>query len=565
MWATAFSKDIPCSRVFLIWWLLGLLQLLLPVTEWRRVAPFVLLGWVFGFWNMGLGFTTSSRDHATMECLDCRPRFTPSEGRTTHYGVFRCRNGSGQMKLIWLNMPDTALRLTAPSWIRVSRPAAFDMSDAFDFPRYLSSLGVASQGEFLGVVNARPLSTFPRERPNSLSERWRTWVRRTYDCDESGLVLGMFAGDKKSVHPEVQKALRQLGLSHLLAVSGYHVALVSLFFFLLLRLQQRTLRMLSVFGVALAWVFVGATGWSLSAVRAAVMASLGWWFMLRGKSLNPWGLLGAAACVVACIDPQSPCQLGAQLSFAATASLMALKDKRSAWRIPIRAQWATLPWNVHDFQMFPLLFYPANVIAAVAVWGFGCCVAGSACGFTWLDHGLGLMSEGSLVLSRWINGLEGLTWSVGWIDRAGLSPIVWGTTLLWVCPLLQGHHRQVWVRNAMGVAVLMGTFFNQRSKTTDGEGRSIQGLWHVSARTSTWLLEDGWRGCIWTGSSRDSIKAVNLARHLGLSCVEWNTSWKGPNATKSQPPFEVWDFGQNPGVTCEVTIEHEVSSISGAE
>jgi predicted membrane metal-binding protein len=46
----------------------------------------------------------------------------------------------------------------------------------------------------------------------------------------------MFAGDKKSVHPEVQKALRQLGLSHLLAVSGYHVALVSLFFFLLLRL-----------------------------------------------------------------------------------------------------------------------------------------------------------------------------------------------------------------------------------------------------------------------------------------------------------------------------------------
>ena len=45
----------------------------------------------------------------------------------------------------------------------------------------------------------------------------------------------MFAGDKKSVSSDVQNALRRLGLSHLLAVSGYHVSLVSLVFFLLMQ------------------------------------------------------------------------------------------------------------------------------------------------------------------------------------------------------------------------------------------------------------------------------------------------------------------------------------------
>ena len=59
----------------------------------------------------------------------------------------------------------------------------------------------------------------------------------------------MFAGDKKSVSSEVQHALRHLGLSHLLAVSGYHVSLVSLVFFLLMQRQQRLLRWGSVLGL----------------------------------------------------------------------------------------------------------------------------------------------------------------------------------------------------------------------------------------------------------------------------------------------------------------------------
>ena len=78
-------------------------------------------------------------------------------------------------------------------------------------------------------------------------------------------------------------------------------------------------------------------------------------------------------------------------------------------------------------------------------------------------------------------------------------------------------------------------------------------------------MEDGWQGEVWTSSSRDSAKAANLVHHLGLSNVDWNTSWKGPNATKSQPPSEVWDFGQNPMGTVEVTLGEELSSVSEAE
>ena len=564
MWAAVAFQEPPLPLPVLTWGVLGVLHVLVPLHEWRRVAPFVVLGWGVGHWNLATTrFEMSPNDtnSPTLVQLDCRPTFASSLGKSMQHGVFVCRDNSGHMGRMWLGVPDTAVRASGPMWIRVTSPRRFDLADAFDFPAHLSSLGVTRVGQFLGSTNVK----FRPSTPATLTGRWRNWVKRTFSTDESGLVLGMFAGDKKSVSPEVQLALRQLGLSHLLAVSGYHVSLVSLVFFLLMQRQQRLLRWGSVFGVPVVWAFVAATGWPLSAIRAATMATLGWWFLVRGKSLNTWGLLGAAGCVVAVLDPMSPRQLGAQLSFAATAALIALQGMHLAWRVPLRAQWATLPWNVHDFQTFPLLFYPANVVSAVAVWGLACCAVGAACGLEWFKLGLAEIGERALEMAAWINGLEGLTWRLGWVKRTGLSPLVWGTALLWLCPLLQGRHRQLWVRHAMGVAVFAATGMNIASSSSSWSAHPVHRLWHVPARQPTWLMEDGWQGEVWGSSLRDSVKAANLVHHLGLSHVTWNTKWTGPNATKSQPPSGVWDFGQNPAGTCEVSLGMEISSVSKAE
>lgn len=564
MWAAAVFQDSPIPLPILTWGVLGLLHVLLPLDEWQRVVPFVLLGWGVGSWN--LAATQSDmplRDitSPTLVQLNCRPEFTASLGRVKQRGVFLCQNRLGHEVKLWSSVPDTAFHVPGPTWVRLTSPRAFDLSDAFDFPAHLASLGADQVGEFLGKVDVMT----NHAATLTVADRWRTWVKQTFSTDDSGLVLGMFAGDKKSVAPDVQNALRELGLSHLLAVSGYHVSLVSLVFFLVMHGQQRLLRWGSVFGVPAVWVFVAATGWSSSAIRAATMATLGWWFLVRGKSLNTWGLLGAAGCVVAVLDPMSPRQLGVQLSFAATSSLIALQGNHLAWRVPLRAQWATLPWNVHDFQSFPLLFYPANVVAAVAVWGLACCAVGAACGLDWFKSVLTDVGGRAVVLATWVNGLDGLTWKLGWVKRAGLGPLVWGAALLWLCPLLKGRHRRMWVTHAMGVAVLVGTGVKLAVRSSAWGENPAHRLWHVSSRKPTWLMEDGWQGEVWTSSSWDSVKAANLVHHLGLSHLEWNTTWKGPSATKSQPPCEVWDFGQNPSGTCKVSLGSGISLVSEAE
>ena len=133
-------------------------------------------------------------------------------------------------------------------------------------------------------------------------------------------------------------------------------------------------------------------------------------------------------------------------------------------------------------------------------------------------------------------------------------------------PILDiGLRPRIWVGHAMGAAVLVGTWANLESRSHTWGEHPAHRLWHVSARKPTWLIEDGWHGEVWMSSSKDSVKAANLVHHLGLSHVEWNTTWKGPNATKSQPPCEVWDLGQNPSGTCEVSLGVGISSISEVE
>ena len=164
MWAAAAFQDSPVPLPVLVWGVLGMLHVLVPLDEWRRVAPFVLLGWCVGHWNLATmrsEMFPNDTNSPTLVQLDCRPTFTPSLGKANQHGVFCCRNEFGHMERMWLGVPDTALRGAGPMWIRVTSPRRFDLSDAFDFPAHLSSLGVTRVGQFLGSTNVESRPSTP--------------------------------------------------------------------------------------------------------------------------------------------------------------------------------------------------------------------------------------------------------------------------------------------------------------------------------------------------------------------------------------------------------------------
>ena len=99
-------------------------------------------------------------------------------------------------------------------------------------------------------------------------------------------------------------------------------------------------------------------------------------------------MLGAADVLWLLLTP-SPLQLGLNCRCHDSADF---NEGKRTCGVPFRAQWATLPWNVHDFQpSSPLL--PGKPSCSIGGLNLACCVAGAGLGVGWFMRGLEWMGS----------------------------------------------------------------------------------------------------------------------------------------------------------------------------
>ena len=166
------------------------------------------------------------------------------------------------------------------------------------------------------------------ERTAPLREACQTRLEAAgLDAATVSLARGILLGEKRGVEPDLREGMREAGMSHILAVSGLHVGILfAIFLTLLLPLRwmgKEWLRQLLV--LAVLWVYIVGIGMPASAVRAALMVSvisLSWF-----RHSNPWGWhnLTAAAFLLLLWKPWWLWDLGFQLSFLATAGILAFQ------------------------------------------------------------------------------------------------------------------------------------------------------------------------------------------------------------------------------------------------
>ena len=131
----------------------------------------------------------------------------------------------------------------------------------------------------------------------------------------SGIVTGQLE-DKI-----LQKEFNQLGLSHLMAISGLHFSLIAMVLHVLFRLflppKMESIALMC--GLTLYFMFVGNTPSILRAWMMAMVFLLGLLFERRTSGINS---LGVALCLAILIDPLSTLTLSFQLSFLATGGIL---------------------------------------------------------------------------------------------------------------------------------------------------------------------------------------------------------------------------------------------------
>jgi len=138
----------------------------------------------------------------------------------------------------------------------------------------------------------------------------------------ASLASGMLWGDDSGLQPEVVTAFRRTGTSHLLAVSGYNVMILTEIMFWLLISLGLWQRLASFIVLGLIGSFVMFTGAEPSVVRAGVMGSLVLLARLLARRPDEVNVLLGAAAAILLVSPSLVRDLGFQLSFGAMAGLM---------------------------------------------------------------------------------------------------------------------------------------------------------------------------------------------------------------------------------------------------
>jgi len=193
---------------------------------------------------------------------------------------------------------------------------------------------------------------------------------------EAGLAAGILIGLRERVDRDLAADFATAGTSHVVAISGWNIAIVAGLVGAVLRGRPRRLVAFVVGGTILAYVV--AAGASPSVVRAAVMAAVVLAARESGRAGRAAAALGMAAAILMLADPAMIGDAGFRLSVMATAGLLAWATPVGAWigrlgggRMPgwlaeslgitLAAQAATLPDVLATFGRLSLVSPAVNL------------------------------------------------------------------------------------------------------------------------------------------------------------------------------------------------------------
>jgi competence protein ComEC len=249
------------------------------------------------------------------------------------------------------------------------------------YGRYLQRIGA------WGTLDARSLEI--RGRRSDLASTLEAARRdagelltRVLPEPEAGLAAGILIGLRDRVDRAVAEAFTTAGVSHVVAISGWNIAIVAAAIGAIAgRLGRRRRSLVTAVAIVAYIAFAGA---SPSVLRAGAMAGVVLFARETGRAGRAAAALGWAAALLLLADPRLVVDAGFQLSTLATAGLIAwagpLAERLDRWTgghlprwlteslgVSLAAQAATLPVVLAAFGRLALIAPAVNLLVVPLV------------------------------------------------------------------------------------------------------------------------------------------------------------------------------------------------------
>lgn len=358
-----------------------------------------------------------------------------------------------------------------------------------------------------------------------------------------GIGAAMVTGHEAWITEDQTEAMRASGLAHILSISGLHMAIVGGFVFGAVRLgvaawpwlalRAPGKKIAAIAGLAAVLGYLVISGAPPPAERSAITASVAFLAILFDRRAITLHGLAVAALLILAMKPETAGEPGFQMSFAATAALVALAE---SWPRPVKE--ISTPWWIR-WPQAGLTWLAASVAASlvaglatapfamqhfnrVAVWGLPANLAVAplssfvimpflAVGTLLEPFGLGAPF---LVLAGWgIDGMVGI--ANGFADAHGAQRIV------------ASAPPQVLVVAFLGLMILC--LWRGRLRWIGAPLALAVALWPRPAAPDAWIAADGATAAVRSGDAAVLLRtdakrfgAELWARRRGLTPATWS-------------------------------------------
>lgn len=439
-----------------------------PVLDWRYYGP--VQGRIVGIDRSSSDAVRLTLDRVVLDRL--APARTPRRVRVTLHAT----------------IPGTPPRagMTVATTAHLSPPGGPVEPGGFDFRRHAWFLGLGAVGytrnPLVAIAPANGGTPLLAARL-ALSKR----VQTALPGPAGATAAAIMTGDRAGLPAATVEDLRRANLAHLLAISGLHMGLVAGFVFAVLRLGLALIPLLAlrlavrklaaVAALVAAAGYLALSGGNVATERAFVMAAVMLGAVLIDRRAFSLRAVAVAAMIVLALRPEALLEPGFQMSFAATAALVAafnaLRDRWPGglpgprWLRPVLAVvissavagTATAPFAAAHFNQYAQYGLLANLLSVPLMGALVMPAAVLAACLLPLGlealalEAMGLGLSWILGVAHWVTGLEGarrmvptpgpevlplmalgLLTVILWQGRtrwAGLAPVA-AAALLWI-------------------------------------------------------------------------------------------------------------------------------------
>ena len=202
----------------------------------------------------------------------------------------------------------------------------------FNYRTYLAQQGIHSLMTFPEIVVMRSNAASPwRAQILGVKKLARQAINQAIVDPQASLLIGILLGDDNGLPETLAEDFRKTGMTHIIAISGFNITLL---IWVLLAIGRPFLSLKGTAVFALAWVILYAilVGGDPPVVRATI---LGGFYLFSahwlGRPTFAIASLLWAAFFITVAEPLALWDVGFQLSFSATLSLMIFAKPLTAW------------------------------------------------------------------------------------------------------------------------------------------------------------------------------------------------------------------------------------------